>query len=102
VGQESWAVVVAALEGTIALRARPAGSHVPSIVFAVEQLEGRPRQQAMAIELLSRAHDALGDPPAAARTLERAAQRAETAGLRSYARRLRERSALLDAVRSPT
>lgn len=102
VGQDAWVAVLAALEGAIATRARPAASQVPSIVSAVERLGGRPGQQAMAVEALSAAHRALGDPPAAVRTLERAAQLAERAALRSYARRLRERSALLDAIRSPT
>lgn len=102
IGQVPWGMVAQAIEKTLIVRAERGPGAIPALVTAIESLERRPRQQAMAIELLSTAHRALADPAAAVRCLGRAATIADGAGLRSYARRLRERSALLDVASSPT
>ncbi|MEZ4340933.1 MAG: AAA family ATPase, partial [Sandaracinaceae bacterium] len=96
---ESWRLVVAALRGALAILEHPDASYVPGLVRSVERLEelGRSPEAAVAVEMLVHAHLALGDPAAAARTLERAAMHADRAGHRSYARRLHERREALSS-----
>src|SRR5690606_38417225 len=92
--QEPWALVASAIQSALAIRAHPEATYVPAIVRAIERLEARERlvEAALAVEMLSLAHDALGDRPAAVRTLERARSLAARAGFVSYARVLRERA----------
>lgn len=98
--QEVWVLVASALQAVLAIREQPDTRCVPVIVEAIERLEslGRFTEAAMAVEMLSHAHLAFEDKDAAARTLERAARLASTAGDQAYALRLTRR---LEALRAP-
>ncbi len=89
-----------AIQGALAIADHPDASYVPGIVQAIDYLEGNGRTGAAAVALtmLARAHLALGDPPAAGRTLERAASLAGRAGHAPMEARLREQARALGKV----
>ena len=82
--------LAAAVRGALAARAHPEPDFVPAVVRGIDGLEaaGRSREAALALEMLAVAHLALGDPPAAIRTLGRALPLAERAQNRPLAQRL--------------
>lgn len=93
-GGEGWAPLIDTLEQTLAVRADPDARYVAKIVAAIDRLEAdrRPWAASLAVEALSHAHLALGDPGAASRTLDRASGLAREAGHHSQARRLAARA----------
>ncbi|MCA9577068.1 MAG: AAA family ATPase, partial [Myxococcales bacterium] len=88
--QEAVVSLGAAIQGALAVAAHPDPGFVKGMVRGVESLEamGRPAEAAMALRMLAFVHVALGDVPAAIRTLGRARPLAVASGQLPLAARL--------------
>lgn len=88
--QEAVVSLGAAIQGALAVAAHPDPGFVKGMVRGVESLEtmDRPAEAAMALRMLASVHVALGDVPAAIRTLGRARPLAVASGQLPLAARL--------------
>ena len=88
-----------AVQALIALSGDPDGHYVRTVVRSIEALEGlgRPGEAAIALGILARTHESLGDIGAAIRTLGRAQPLAKAAGRLGLQSRLQQRAERLAA-----
>lgn len=93
-GMDAVACLAETVQAELALEAHPDTHFVRGLVRSVERLEslGRAGEAAMGLDMLARAHLALGDVGAAIRTLGRAAPMADGAGRPRLASQLRARA----------
>lgn len=93
-GLDAVACLAETVQAELALAAHPDTHFVRGLVRSVERLEslGRAGEAAMGLDMLARAHLALGDVGAAIRTLGRAAPMADGAGRPRLASQLRARA----------
>jgi tetratricopeptide (TPR) repeat protein len=96
-GLDAVACLAETVQAELALAAHPDTHFVRGLVRSVERLEslGRAGEAAMGLDMLARAHLALGDVGAAIRTLGRAAPMADGAGRPRLASQLRARAETL-------
>ena len=88
--QDAVVSLASAIQGALAVAAHPDPGFVKGMVRGVESLESmdRPAEAAMALRMLASVHVALGDVPAAIRTLGRARPLAVASGQLPLAARL--------------
>ncbi len=92
--ESAWQLGIA-VQAALAVAADPNPSWIPRLRRAVERLSalGRCGEASHAVQMLSRAHLALSDTGAAARSIERAAELARAGGFAPMAERLRQSQA---------